>query len=86
MAILSLVAGILSIVLSCCCSILGLLGVAGVVLGILGKKEIRESGGAKKGDGLALAGIITGAAGIVLGIAFFILGVVLGAWDYGYDY
>lgn len=84
LAIISLVAGILSIVLACCCSILGLAGAAGVICGFLAKKEIRESGGAKKGDGLALAGMITGGVGIVLGIALFILTFVVGAWDYSY--
>ncbi len=84
MAIISLIAGILSIVLACCCWPLSLVGIAGIVLGILAKKEIAGSNGLKTGDGLALAGLITGIVGILLGVAGFVLAVVVGAFDYGY--
>lgn len=78
MAIAALVSGILSLVGVCCCGLLGLVGIAGVVCGLMAKKEIQESRGAKTGDGLALAGIITGAIGIVLGVASIALIFVWG--------
>ena len=64
MAIISLVTGILSIV--CCGSFV--FGIAGVILGFLGRKEINESNGAKKGGGLAMAGLILGAVGIAFSL------------------
>ena len=49
---------------------------AGLVLGIIARKQIRQTG--EEGDGLALAGIIVGAiatALFVLGIVFWIVAV-----------
>ncbi len=69
MAIISLVTGILAI--PCCgCVVFSL---AAIVLGFLGRKEIRESGGAKKGDGLAKAGLILGIVTLVLAAIYWIL-------------
>lgn len=79
MAIISLVTGILGI----CCAGWFILSIAAVVLGYLGRKEIRESGGTKKGDGMALAGLILGAIGIALGILSWIL-IATGAIDVNY--
>ena len=62
MAIISLVASIIGVVLICC--YIGAAGtIAGVVLGLLARKKIADSNGAVGGDGLALAGIIVGAIG-----------------------
>jgi len=69
MAIISLVTGILGIL---CCGWF-IFSIAAVVLGFLGRKEITESNGAKKGAGLALAGLILGGVGIALGILNWIL-------------
>ena len=44
---------------------------AGVVLGVMARKQIRQTG--EQGDGLALAGIIVGA----IACAFWILAIVL---------
>lgn len=74
MAIISLVTGILSII--CCGSFI--FGIAGVILGILGRKEIAESNGAKKGEGLALAGLITGGVGVALSALYWILVIASG--------
>lgn len=79
MAIVSLVTGILGI----CCSGWFILSIAALIVGFLGRKEIRESGGRKKGDGLALAGIILGAIGIALGALSWIL-IASGAIDMNY--
>lgn len=45
-----------------------MLGVVGVILGFVGKNQIRNSKGLQKGDGLALAGIILGFIGTVLSV------------------
>jgi hypothetical protein len=42
----------------------GLLGAAGIVLGVLGLRQIRATGA--RGRGLAISGIICGAAGLTL--------------------
>jgi Domain of unknown function (DUF4190) len=66
-AIAALVLGILSLVAP-----LGIvLGVIAIILGILARKEIQASI-ALDGDGMALAGIITGALGSVLFIVLVI--------------
>lgn len=71
LAIVSLVTGILGI--PCCgCFVFG---VAAAITGYLAKKEIRESGGAKTGGGLAQAGFVLGIVGIALGIVVLILRV-----------
>ncbi|MDP2775889.1 MAG: hypothetical protein Q8O61_20210, partial [Nocardioides sp.] len=55
-----------------------------VVLGLLGKKEVRESNGAKKGENLAQWGFILGLVGIALGVLYWIL-VGSGVIDLSYD-
>lgn len=72
-AIISLVAGILSIL--CCCSqwICVILAVTAIVLGILSMNK-EESG-----RGMAIAGIICGGVGLVLGIIVIIVGAIGGA-------
>lgn len=68
MAIISLVAGILSWVA------LPLIGaLVAVICGHIARKEIRESGGRLAGQGLALAGLILGYANL----AFMVLGICL---------
>lgn len=76
MAIISLVTGILSII--CCGSFI--FGIAAVILGFLGRKEINESNGAKKGAGMAMAGLILGAVGIAVSLLYWIL-VIAGGID-----
>jgi hypothetical protein len=71
-AIASLVCGIISLV------ILGvILGVVAVVLGTMARKEIKENPNLE-GDGMALAGIITGAIGAVLAVVLIALGAGVG--------
>ena len=75
LAIISLIAGITG------WTIFPVIGaIIAVVTGHLAKKEIRESGGALSGDGMALAGIILGYTMIgitLLIILLIILAVVL---------
>jgi hypothetical protein len=72
----SLITGIATLVLSWCCG-LGLAGIVAVVLGIRARGEIRDSGGAQGGDGMALGGIVTGAIAAVVGLAGLVLVIVL---------
>lgn len=73
----ALVIGISSLVLSWCCG-LGLVGIVAVVLGVKARGEIRASNGMQTGDGVALAGIITGAIAIVLAVlAVVILAIAI---------
>ncbi len=58
--------GIGLLVTSCC--LLGFLGFIPILLGVRARREIRESGGQQGGDGMALAGIITGAVAIVISL------------------
>ena len=69
LAIISLVTGIIGLL---CCNYF-VLSIAAIVTGFIGRKQIRESGGTQKGDGMAKAGFILGIVGIVLGIIVWIL-------------
>lgn len=74
LAIISLVAGILSVVLSCCCGWLSIVfSIAAVILGIISPKN--EYG---KKSGMAIAGIICGAVGIV----GFVISLILGGLSF----
>ncbi len=64
----AVVTGITTLVLSWCCGF-GLVGIVAVVLGVRARTEIARSGGRQDGDGLALAGVITGAVATVIGLA-----------------
>lgn len=75
-AIASLVLGIVTVPLICCCGAGILTGILAVVFGFMAKNKIKASMGAEKGDGMALAGIILGFAGIGLGILVLVLQTV----------
>lgn len=79
----SLVTGITTLVLSWCCG-LGLLGIVAIVLGFRARSEIRASGGAQRGDGRALGGIVTGLIAVVFGA--LVLAFVIWAVAAGFDY
>ena len=68
----ALVTGITTLVLSWCCGF-GLVGIVAIVLGARARTEIARSGGRQDGDGLALAGIITGAVATALGLAALVV-------------
>ncbi len=71
MAIISLVAGVLSWVM------LPLIGaVVAVVCGHLARKEIRESGGRLAGQGMATAGLVLGYIQIALAVLGLCIGMV----------
>ena len=69
LAIVSLVLGIVGIP---CCTFF-VLGIGAVVTGFLARKQIAESQGRLKGDGMALAGLIVGGVGVVIGVLYWVL-------------
>lgn len=71
MAIVSLVAGILGLTFV---PVIG--SIVAVITGPMAKKEIRASGGALGGEGLATAGIVLGWVGIGLGVLALCIGGV----------
>ena len=62
------------LLVTACCGV-GLLGFVPVVLGVAARAEIAASGGRQGGDGMALAGIITG--GIALVVSLVVVAVVV---------
>ncbi|NUR08204.1 MAG: DUF4190 domain-containing protein [Nocardioidaceae bacterium] len=77
--------GIGSLVLFWCCG-LGVLGIVPLVLGVKARSEIRATGGQQGGDGMALAGIVTGSIAIVLGLLTIVLIIVaIASGDTGGD-
>ena len=67
----ALIVGITTLVLSWCCGF-GVLGLVAVVLGMKGRSEIRRSGGAQGGEGIALAGVVTGAVAVLVGLVVLV--------------
>jgi hypothetical protein len=77
--------GIGALVLSLCCGA-GILGIVPIILGVKARGEIRSSGGQQQGDGIALAGIITGAVAVVLSIAIIVVIVIaIASGDANFD-
>lgn len=74
LAIVSLVTGILGI----CGCMFFVLGIAGIVTGFIGRKQIKESQGQLKGDGMAIAGLALGAVAVIVGIAYWVLVLATG--------
>lgn len=72
----ALITGITTLVLSWCCG-LGVFGLVAVVIGLQGRAEVRRSQGSQTGEGLALAGIVTGAIAAVVGLAVIVLIVLV---------
>ncbi len=83
LAIIALIAGILSVLCHCvpfAGSAIGfLLSVAAIVLGIIEFNKIKKGESSAKGRGMCIAGIVLGGVGIVVGIIWLII-IVLGAF------
>ncbi len=75
LAIVALVTGILSVLT---CGGCGVLSIAAIVTGVLGRSQIKASNGLEQGDGMALAGLITGAVGLALGAGWLIISLAAG--------
>lgn len=84
-AITSLVTGIISLPTVCCWPLSLVLAVLGIVFGVLGRKDIRNSGGQQKGEGMALAGLICGAVAIALIVLVLVLAAT-GVIDTNYEF
>ncbi len=95
-AIIALIAGILSVLCHCvpiAGSAIGfLLSVAAVVLGIIEFNKIKKGESSTKGRGMSITGIILGGVGIVFGIILLMIvilgtfgGILGGIFDY-YNY
>lgn len=70
LSIIGLVLGILSILMGCCCTWLGLiLGIAGVICSIIGNKNSKT--------GLGTAALICS----IVGCVFAVLGVIIGLFS-----
>lgn len=74
-AIASMVLGIISIPLSCCCYIGAIPAILAIIFGFIARNQISESFGAQTGDGMALAGIIMGFCTIGILIVLLILSI-----------
>jgi hypothetical protein len=78
LAITSLVLGIVSLPLLFCYGSGIPFGIAAIVTGLIGRNQIKASNGLERGEGLALAGIITGGIGAVLiGGAIVVIAILL---------
>lgn len=56
----------------------GLGSLLAVIFGASARRQIRESNGAREGDGIALAGLIIGIVGLVGAVLFWVLVVAIG--------
>jgi Domain of unknown function (DUF4190) len=86
LAVASMVVSIVGAVGLVCYGLGGYLGVVGAILGHVSRRQIRERGG--NGDGMALAGIITGwiAAGLaVIATVIIIILIVAAVNDQSFD-
>lgn len=73
----ALVVGIASLVGAFFCSPVGLiLGIVGLILGLMSRSRIRASGGQRGGDGMALAGAITGGIGAGISVLSLVITVL----------
>jgi hypothetical protein len=78
LAITSLVLGIVSLPLLSCYGAGIPFGIAAVITGLISRNQIKASNGMQSGEGMALAGIITGGVGAVLiGGAIVVIAILL---------
>ncbi|MEM1354839.1 MAG: DUF4190 domain-containing protein [Planctomycetota bacterium] len=70
MAITSMVLGICSLPLLCCCFVGPVLSIMGLIFGIIALKQLPDTPQAKGPRGMAIAGIICSSIGLLLGIAY----------------
>ena len=82
----SMIIGIVSVIMICCCSPLAVIGgVVATVLGHQSKSEIAASGGMQGGEGKAQAGFVLGIIAIVLGTVLFIAGLAFDFASYNFE-
>lgn len=77
-AIGALISGIVGLVMLAACFLISFpVGIAAVVLGVMSRREVEQSGGTQTGSGMGLAGIITGALSIVGALVWVVLFIIL---------
>ena len=74
LALTSMILAILSVVLTLGCGIGAILAIPAVILGHIGRKQIREGDNMQTGEGMALSGLIIGY--IVIALAVVMVGFV----------
>lgn len=73
-AVVALIVGIASIVLLCACGPAAVVaGAVALFVGLSARRRIRAAAGSAGGDGMALAGVITGGIGGGIGILFTVV-------------
>lgn len=72
LSIISLVAGILAIPLCCCWGGGGLVGIAALITGYLGRQQAERTGDSQGGQ-LALIGMVLGGIAILLAVVYWVL-------------
>ncbi len=82
-AVASLVLGILSLMMFCCCGFV--LGIPGIICGHVARAQIRDSNGGQTGEGLAMAGLIISYLGTVISICFLIYSMVTADQNPGFQ-
>jgi hypothetical protein len=75
LAIASLVVSIISVAGLCAYGLGGYLGIAGLIMGVVARRQVREQG--TDGDGLALAGLIIGAVATAIAVIATILFIIM---------
>lgn len=78
LAVAGLVTGIIGVIP--CFWGIGVLALAAVVLGLRGRRQVQESAGVLRGDGLALAAIVLGVVGLLATVAYWVL-ILTGVLD-----
>jgi competence protein ComGC len=73
LALSSLILGILGLIF---CVVGGVFAIPGLICGIIGMKRVKNSGGAEKGHGLAVAGTVLSAVGLVVFPVFALLAAI----------
>jgi hypothetical protein len=76
LAIVSLIFGIIGLPLAICYGFGIIFSITAVITGLIGRHQIKQSGGRQTGEGLALTGLILGlivTALIVIGVACYLL-------------
>ncbi len=77
LAIVSLVCGVLAVLLSICCYGGLPLGIAAIITGFLGIKNVNSNPVENGGKGIAIGGIITGVIGFLISLGLLIFVIIL---------
>ena len=78
LAIVSLILGVVSIPMLFCYGGGIPFGIAALITGLIARRQIKESGGAQNGEGMALAGtILGGIVGVFFGLVVCVISILL---------